>query len=69
MDKLILKKIARRYAKSILINTQAQIGFDGELTVEECSFIQEELNKIANKITSDKAIGNVNDLVAEYYTK
>lgn len=67
MDKLILKKIAKRYAKSVLLNTQASVSFDGILTENEAEYIGKELIKIANKITVDEDSSDVESLVKEYY--
>lgn len=69
MDKLILKKIAKRFAKSILLNTQASVSFDNVLTDDESEYVCKELIKIANKITTDEDSSDVDSLVKEYYTK
>ena len=70
MDKLILKEIAKRWCKGILLANEPTCSFnaDGEqLTPEEINYIEDECNKIAERITKLNHAINTTELVNEYY--
>jgi len=67
MDKLILKKIAKRFCKGVLEMSEASIHFEDRLTQQECEFIQEEIQKIADRITQEAGAVTTEELVKEYY--
>jgi formate-dependent phosphoribosylglycinamide formyltransferase (GAR transformylase) len=68
MDKRILNKIAKDWAKSILIATAMDCEeLDDILSQEEQDYIVEEVEKVADRITKDKAETNLVSIVAKYY--
>ena len=68
MDKLVLRKIAKRWCKGIIEANEAMVSFcDSGLNEDEIEYIQEECMKIAERITKDDVPHHVNDLVKEYY--
>lgn len=67
-NKRALNLIAKRWAKSILVNTECAIAFsETELTEEEVSFIQDKVRDIAEKITALDPVSNSGELVEEYF--
>ena len=68
MDKRILKKIAERWCKGILLANDLTDEETAELlSEEEMSFIQEESFRIAQKITKEQHAISLNELIKEYY--
>ena len=67
-NKLVLREIAKRWCKGIIWANEAVVSFqDTELTIEEIDYIQEESNKIMQRITDKPISFNVEELVKEYY--
>ena len=68
MDKLILKKIAKEWAKGILLATGVD-SFDDKslLSIEEQTFIVNEVHEIANRLTNEKQEGTLDDIIDKYY--
>lgn len=67
MNKNILKKIAKRYAKA-LVQECADVAFDDtELTFEEKQYIVSCMKKIGNRITKDDTLPSTRLLVLDYY--
>lgn len=67
-DKLILREITKRWCKGIIWANEAAVSFgDINLTPEEVDYIQEESNKIMQRITDKPISYNVEELVNEYY--
>jgi hypothetical protein len=68
MDKRILKKIAERWCKGILLANDLTDEETAELlSEEEMNFLQEESFRIANKITKEHHALSLNELIKEYY--
>jgi hypothetical protein len=68
MDKRILKKIAERWCKAILLANDLTDGETAELlSEEEMEFLQQESVRIANKITKEDHALSLNELIKEYY--
>lgn len=68
MDKRILRQIARRYAKSILVNLDGLPFLDGDLLDEdEVEFILNTVKDIGEKITKDDPVSDVKELIGQYY--
>jgi len=71
MDKNILKKIAKDWCKGILLanggDSFTDIVDDGLLTEDEVDYILKETNKLAEKITKDDYISNLEDIIKKYY--
>jgi len=70
MDKRILKEIAKRFAKSILLDsgTSDYAFMESGLTEEEHQYVIEELHKIAERITDLPVSDDTESLVKEYYS-
>ena len=69
MDKRILREIAKRWCKGILLANDLTDEETAELlSEEEMSFIQEESYRIANKITNLETPTSLNELIKEYYS-
>ena len=70
MDKLILKKIAKRWSKCILEATCMDSEFADEfLSPEEQNYVVDEVMKIAGRICdhpSGECI-NLDDIIEDYY--
>lgn len=67
-DKRVLRKIAKRYAKGVLLSQEALVAFWGAgLDEEQISEIQEELTRIADRITEEDPVGDTHALVDEYF--
>ena len=68
MDKQILKKIAERWCKAILLANDLMDEETAELlSEEEMAFLQQESIRIANKITKEDHALSLNELIKEYY--
>jgi hypothetical protein len=68
MDKLILKKIAKKWCKGILMACDLTDEETSQLlTEEEMDYIQKEAFKIANRITKEEQAHNLNTCIKEYY--
>ena len=68
MDKRILKKIAERWCKGILLaNDLTDEETEKLLSEEEMEYLQNESYKIAEKITKEKHALCLNTLIKEYY--
>lgn len=68
MDKRILNKIAKDWAKSILIATAMDCEeLDDVLSQEEQNYIVKEIDKVADRITKDAAETNLVAIVKKYY--
>ena len=68
MDKRILKKIAERWCKGILLaNDLTDEETAKLLSKEEMEYLQNESYKIAEKITKEKHALCLNTLIKEYY--
>ena len=69
MDKLILKNIAKRWCKAILMANDIT---DEEtmqlLSEEEQSYLLEQVEAIANRITDRQTDVSLNDIIKEYYS-
>ena len=69
MDKLILKNIAKRWCKAILMANDIT---DEEtmqlLSEEEQSYLLEQVEAIANRITDRQTDISLNDIIKEYYS-
>lgn len=69
MDKLILKNIAKRWCKAILMANDIT---DKEtmqlLSEEEQSYLLEQVEAIANRITDRQTDISLNDIIKEYYS-
>lgn len=69
-NKRILKEIAKRFAKSVVYNSEAAVHFWGQtdlLTDEGVAYIQECLHEIAERITDKPISTDTETLVAEYF--
>ena len=71
MSKSIIKKIAKEWAKGVLIACQTD-SFDelieeGLLTEKEAGDIVEEVEKIADRITSEETSTSVREIVGKYF--
>lgn len=68
MDKRILNKIAKDWAKSILIATAMDCEeLDDILSPEEQNYVVKEVEKVAGRITKDVAETNLVAIVGKYY--
>lgn len=69
MDKRILKEIAKRFAKSVLLESgTSDFAFmDSGLSIEEEQFVIEELHKIGERITALPVTNDATELVKQYY--
>jgi len=68
MDKIILKKIAKDWAKGILFATgMDSFDDDSPLTYEEQGYIVEEVQKIGLKLTDGDVETSLNDIIDKYY--
>jgi hypothetical protein len=68
MDKRILNRIAKDWAKSILIATEMDCEeLDDVLSAEEQYYIIAEVEKIADRITKSTAETNLVSIVKKYY--
>jgi hypothetical protein len=68
MDKLKLKKIAKRWCKGVLEHSEGMVSFyECGLTHEEVDYIQSEIQKIAERITNDDSVPDTAKLVDEYF--
>lgn len=66
MDKRILKKVAKEWAKGILLATDLQ-SFDGDLTPDEEQFIVDEVRLIAERLTKEPPLGSLPEILKKYY--
>lgn len=66
MDKLILRKMARDWAKGILMACDTTSWSD-LLTEDENAYLVGEVDKIANRITPDAAEQSVDRIFEKYY--
>lgn len=70
MEKRILNKIAKDWAKGILFATGTD-SFDEELdyilTIEEQSYIVEKVQEIGDRLTKDKRESNLSTIIKKYY--
>jgi len=68
MDKRILKKIAKDWAKGILYSTGTD-SFDDDslLDIDEQQYVVEQVQNIALKIAKGNIETNLDDIVAKYY--
>ena len=68
MDKRILKKIAERWCKGILLANDLTDEETAELlSEEEMEYLQQESFKIARRITKENHAISLNELIKEYY--
>ena len=68
MDKLILKKIAKRWSKAILEASEMDSEFkDAFLSHDERSFVCDEVKKIANRICPGESDTTLEDIIMDYY--
>jgi hypothetical protein len=68
MNKTILNKIAKDWAKSILIATAMDCEeIDNILSQEEQDYIVKEVYKVAGRITKDTAESSLVEIVGKYY--
>jgi hypothetical protein len=68
MEKLLLREIAKRWCKGVLLGSEASFSFeDSGLSQDQIDYIQSEIMKIATRITPSEAGANANDLVNEYF--
>jgi len=69
MDKRILKEIAKRFAKSVLLESgTSDFAFmESGLTEDEHQYVIEELRKIGERITPLPVTNDATELVKEYY--
>jgi hypothetical protein len=68
MEKRVLKQIAKRWCKGVLMASEAICSFETSgLSEEEMYFLQSEITAIANRITDKQAAGDTDELVSEYY--
>ena len=69
MDKLILKQIAKRWCKAILMANDITDEETMELlSEEEQAYLLEQVEAIANRITDRQTDVSLNDLIKEYYS-
>lgn len=69
MDKLILKNIAKRWCKAILMANDITDEETMELlSEEEESYLLEQVEAIANRITDKQTDVSLNDIIKEYYS-
>lgn len=69
MDKLILKQIAKRWCKAILMANDITDEETMELlSEEEQVYLLEQVEAIANRITDRQADVSLNDIIKEYYS-
>ena len=68
MEKRILKKIAKEWAKSILLATEHDCEeLEGVITVSEENYIVEEVKRIAERITKESYLPTLESIVSKYY--
>ena len=69
MDKLILKNIAKRWCKAILMANDITDEETMELlSEEEQAYLSEQVEAIANRITDRQTDISLNDIIKEYYS-
>ena len=69
MDKLILKQIAKRWCKAILMANDITDEETMELlSEEEQAYLLEQVEAIANRITDRQTDVSLNDIIKEYYS-
>ena len=69
MDKLILKQIAKRWCKAILMANDITDEETMELlSEEEQAYLLEQVEVIANRITARQTDVSLNDIINEYYS-
>jgi ribosomal protein L7Ae-like RNA K-turn-binding protein len=69
MDKLILKQIAKRWCKAILMANDITDEETIELlSEEEQEYLLEQVEAIANRITDRQTDVSLNDIIKEYYS-
>lgn len=67
-NKRVLNEIARRWVKGMVVNAESMIAFgDAGLSDEEIDYMQDELARIAERITKLPHAEDVNKLVDEYF--
>ena len=63
----VMREIARRWMKGSVLSASTYDSFqDTDLTDDEKEVIQDEVRRIAERITKEDAADNVLDLVNEY---
>lgn len=68
MDKRILKKIAKDWAKGILVSTNMDSEFADEvLSYEEQKYIYEEVEKIGERIIDGNTEASLDDIIKKHY--
>ena len=68
MDKSILKKIAKDWAKSILLETNlTSFDADSLLTLDEQNYVLAEVVKLAEKLTKDPYEPSLRQMISKYY--
>lgn len=68
MDKRILKEIAKRWCKAILIANDVTDSETMEmLSQEEQDYLLSQVEVIANRITDRETDISLNDIIKEYY--
>lgn len=69
MDKLILKNIAKRWCKAILMANDITDEETMELlSEEEQAYLLEQVEAIANRITDRQTDISLNDIIKEHYS-
>jgi hypothetical protein len=67
MDKRILKKIAKEWAKGILLATELQSFEESLLDEEEQDYVVSQVHKIAESITKEESIPSLEGIISKYY--
>ncbi len=66
MDKLILRKMAKDWAKGILLACDTT-SWSEVLEQDENDYLVEEITKIADRITKDDPLRSVDEIFEKYY--
>ncbi len=68
MDKRILKKIAKDWAKGMLVHTDIDCEFADEvLTIDEQMYIVDEVAKIGERLIKGEAENNLEEIIRKHY--
>jgi hypothetical protein len=67
MDKRILKKIAKEWAKGILLATELQSFEESLLDEEEQDYVVSQVHKIAEMITKEESTPSLEGIISKYY--